>query len=202
MSRRTATRVGRRVGCGAVMVEVLATNCFRTMELITILSRCHRFQGFVYHHARFSPDRKSIEVAVRPRKGSAALCSRCHQPAPGYDQLAERRFEFIAALGLVCLPAVHHAARRLPALWRRRRRRGSVGRRQTQPDQSLHAVSGPLGRAVFHGRKPPGPFTLPGIRFSTRSTSASPACFGWAKSEPSKASRDSSRPWARKSSPR
>jgi transposase len=36
---------------------------------------------------------------VRPRKGSAAVCSRCHQPAPGYDQLAERRFEFIPLWG-------------------------------------------------------------------------------------------------------
>jgi len=33
-------------------------------------------------------------VAVRPRKGSAAICSRCHLPAPDYDQLGERRFEF------------------------------------------------------------------------------------------------------------
>jgi hypothetical protein len=32
------------------------------MELITILNRCHRFRGFVYQHARFSPDNKSIEV--------------------------------------------------------------------------------------------------------------------------------------------
>ena len=32
---------------------------------------------------------------MRPRKGSAAICSRCHPTAPGYDQLAERRFEFI-----------------------------------------------------------------------------------------------------------
>jgi transposase len=69
------------------------------MELITILNRCHRLQGFVYQHARFSPDKKCIEVAVRARKGSAALCSRCHQPAPGYDQLAERRFEFIPLWG-------------------------------------------------------------------------------------------------------
>ena len=44
---------------------------------------------------RFSADKKSIEVAVRPRQGSAAVCSRCHQPAPGYDRLGERRFEFI-----------------------------------------------------------------------------------------------------------
>jgi len=53
------------------------------MELITILNRCHRFRGFVYQHARFSADKKSIEVIVRPRKGSAAICSRCHLPAPG-----------------------------------------------------------------------------------------------------------------------
>ena len=35
------------------------------MELITILNRCHRFRGFVYQHAYFSADKKSIEVAVR-----------------------------------------------------------------------------------------------------------------------------------------
>jgi transposase len=52
------------------------------MELITILNRCHRFRGFVYQHAHFNADKKSIEVAVRPRKGSAAVCSRCHLPAP------------------------------------------------------------------------------------------------------------------------
>src|ERR1043166_2134616 len=69
------------------------------MELITILNRCHRFQGFVYQEARFTPDKKSIEVAVRPRKGSTAVCSRCHLPAPGYDQLPERRFEFIPLWG-------------------------------------------------------------------------------------------------------
>jgi hypothetical protein len=40
------------------------------MELITILNRCHRFRRFVYQHAHFSADKKSIEVAVRPRKGS------------------------------------------------------------------------------------------------------------------------------------
>ena len=59
------------------------------MELTTILNRCHRFRGFVYQHARFIADKKRIEVAVRPRKGSAAVCSRCHLPAPSYEQLAE-----------------------------------------------------------------------------------------------------------------
>ena len=69
------------------------------MELTTILNRCHRFRGFVYERARFSTDKKSIEVVLRPRKGSAAVCSRCHLPAPGYDQLAEPRYEFIPLWG-------------------------------------------------------------------------------------------------------
>jgi hypothetical protein len=59
------------------------------------LNRCHHFRGFVYQHACFGPDHKSIEIAVRPRKGPVAVCSRCHHPAPGYDQLPERRYEFI-----------------------------------------------------------------------------------------------------------
>jgi hypothetical protein len=71
------------------MVEVSPTASVRAMELITILNRCHRFRGFVYQQAHFSADKKSIEVAVRPRKGSVAICSRCHLPAPGYDQLGD-----------------------------------------------------------------------------------------------------------------
>ena len=71
------------------------------LQLITILNRCHRFPGFVYQHARFSSDYKSIEIGVRPRLRSKAICSRCHQPAPGYDQLAERRFEFIPFWGFL-----------------------------------------------------------------------------------------------------
>ena len=36
---------------------------------------------------------------MRPRQGTPAICSRCHQPAPGYDRLPERRFEFIPLWG-------------------------------------------------------------------------------------------------------
>jgi transposase len=71
------------------------------MELITVINRCHRFRGFVYRQARFSSDGKTIEVSVRPRKGSAAICSRCHRAAAGYDQLPERRFEFIPFWGFL-----------------------------------------------------------------------------------------------------
>lgn len=38
---------------------------------------------------------------MRPRKGSAAVCSRCHCAAAGYDQLPERRFEFIPFWGFL-----------------------------------------------------------------------------------------------------
>src|SRR5213595_337479 len=87
------------------------------MELITILNRCHRFRGFVYQHAHFSADKKSIEVAVRPRKGSTAVCSRCHLPAPGYDQLAERRFEFIPLWGFLVFLMYTGSTVAAAALW-------------------------------------------------------------------------------------
>jgi transposase len=89
------------------------------MELITTQNRCHRFRGFVYQHAHFSADKKSIDVAVRPRKGSTALCSRCHMPAPVYDHLAERRFEFIPLWGFFVF--LLYAMRRVDC-----RRRGGV----------------------------------------------------------------------------
>src|SRR5713226_9646403 len=75
-------------GTGAVVrvtVEVFAAELVRAMELITILHHCCHFRGFVYQHARFGLDKKTIEVAVRPREGSAAVCSGCQKPAPGYD---------------------------------------------------------------------------------------------------------------------
>jgi hypothetical protein len=72
------------VVAGRFILVVLAFTGFHFMlQLITILNRCHRFRGFVYQRARFSADHKSGEIAVRPRKGSAAVCSRCHQAAPG-----------------------------------------------------------------------------------------------------------------------
>lgn len=71
------------------------------MDLLTILNRCHHFRGFVYQSARFSSDHKSIEIAVRSRTGSKAVCSGCHQPASGYDHLPERRFEFIPFWGFL-----------------------------------------------------------------------------------------------------
>src|ERR1019366_1058437 len=98
--------VGGWVGGGAdvvarVTLEVFAFEIIRAMELTTILNLCHHHRGFVYYHARFGSDKKSVEVNVRPRAGSAAVCSGCHKPAPGYDHLPERRFEFIPVWGFL-----------------------------------------------------------------------------------------------------
>jgi transposase len=63
------------------------------MQLKTVLNRVHRIKGFVYEQPRFVDDR--IEVKVRPRKGSRAVCSGCGKRGPGYDTLGERRFAFV-----------------------------------------------------------------------------------------------------------
>ena len=63
----------RELHLEAVYGGGFAATRLRAMELITILNRCYRFRGFVYQHAHFSADKKSIEVAVRPRKGSVAI---------------------------------------------------------------------------------------------------------------------------------
>jgi transposase len=82
-------------------VEVFLFTIIRAMELLTILNHCYRHRGFVYRNARFSTDKRNIDVEVHPRVGSAAICSGCHQPAPGYDRLPERRFEFIPFWGIL-----------------------------------------------------------------------------------------------------
>src|ERR1035437_10063428 len=118
------------------MLEGFGFWMIRAMELTTILNHCYPHRGFVYDHARFSPDKKSIEVTVRPRKGAQAVCSGCEKPVPDYDRLPERRFGFIP-------------------FWGPRLRRGgggtSLGRPAETPpfDSSPHAVAGPMGAQAF-----------------------------------------------------
>src|ERR1035437_8315046 len=120
------------------MLEGFGFWMIRAMELTTILNHCYPHRGFVYDHARFSPDKESIEVTVRPRKGAQAVYSGCEKPEPDYDRLPERRFEFIP-------------------FWGPRLRRGggetSVERRQAPFDSSPHAVAGPMGAQALLGKR-------------------------------------------------
>ena len=69
------------------------------MLLTRLLNACHHFPGFVYAAARLCKAANPIEIDVRPRTGSKPCCSGCHKPASGYDQLPQRRFEFIPVWG-------------------------------------------------------------------------------------------------------
>jgi transposase len=73
------------------------------MRIITVLNQCHHFPGFVYGKARLCPQRGAIEIEVRPRRGARPICSACHRPAPGYDHLNVRAFEFVPFWGFLVL---------------------------------------------------------------------------------------------------
>jgi hypothetical protein len=69
------------------------------MQIVTLLNQCYRFPGFVYQPVRCTQDRRSLQVRIRPRTGSPAICSGCHRQAPGYDHLSDRQLEFIPIWG-------------------------------------------------------------------------------------------------------
>jgi transposase len=75
------------------------------MQLKTILNRVQHFKSFVYGKIQWveGEERPAIEVEVLARKNSRPICSGCGRPAPGYDRLPERRFEFVPLWGIaVC----------------------------------------------------------------------------------------------------
>jgi len=72
------------------------------MQLKTILNRVEPCKSFVYGKARWveGASRPALEVPIHPRKNGRPICSGCHQVRPGYDQLPERRFEFVPLWGI------------------------------------------------------------------------------------------------------
>lgn len=68
------------------------------MQLKTILNFVEPYKSFVYEEGRLTADsagKREIEIRIRPRKNSRAICSGCSQRRPGYDRLPERRFEYV-----------------------------------------------------------------------------------------------------------
>ena len=72
------------------------------MQLKTILNRVQNFKSFVYGaiHWVDGAEEPTVEVELRPHKGSRPVCSGCDRKRPGYDTLPERRFEFIPLWGI------------------------------------------------------------------------------------------------------
>ena len=59
--------------------------------------------GFVFQDIRLRSRRgqaERIEITVRGHAGRARRCSRCQQPARGYDQLAEREWRHVPLWGI------------------------------------------------------------------------------------------------------
>ncbi len=67
------------------------------MQLKTILNHVEKYKSFVFEKDSLITDEDGLhlDVQVRPRANSRPICSGCRQPAPGYDKLAERRFQYV-----------------------------------------------------------------------------------------------------------
>ena len=73
------------------------------MLLETILNRLQHHKGFCYKTARLVEEKDGpiVEVEIRPRGRSRAICSGCGEARPGYDRdKAPRRFEFVPLWGM------------------------------------------------------------------------------------------------------
>jgi transposase len=75
------------------------------LKVKTVLNDIQHFPGFVFQDIRLQRYRDGqpchVEIAILPHGGIPAKCSRCLQPAPGYDQLPPRTWLFVPLWGLV-----------------------------------------------------------------------------------------------------
>ena len=72
------------------------------MEVKTLLNCVEKHKGYVYASINWGTynNKKCLEVNVKPRKRSKAVCSGCGERRPGYDTLAQRRFAFVPLWGI------------------------------------------------------------------------------------------------------
>lgn len=72
------------------------------MLIQTILNRIEKQPGFVYERCRLCHEgRSALEITIRPKRGSRPICAGCGKRGPGYDTLAQRRFEFVPLWGIL-----------------------------------------------------------------------------------------------------
>lgn len=73
------------------------------MHLRILANKVYKHKGFVYQSEQWSEDGTAVELLVRPRKGSKAICSRCGRPGPTYDTLKPRSFAMVPIWGLAVM---------------------------------------------------------------------------------------------------
>jgi len=72
------------------------------MQLKTILNRVQKHSSFVYTDITLcGGDSPELEISIRARKGSQAICSGCGRRGGTYDTRPARRFEFIPLWGIL-----------------------------------------------------------------------------------------------------
>jgi transposase len=85
------------------------------LQVKTVLNAVQPFPGFVYQDVRLCRRRGGkpgrIEITVTPHEAVAARCSRCREPAPGYDRLPGRSWLFVPLWGITTF--FLYAARRV-----------------------------------------------------------------------------------------
>lgn len=85
------------------------------LQVKTLLNAIQHFPGFVFQDIRLERQRdgraKQVEVWIEPHEAIPAKCSRCLQPAPGYDRLGQRSWLFPPLWGLKVF--LLYAARRV-----------------------------------------------------------------------------------------
>src|ERR1039457_22213 len=75
------------------------------LQAKTLLNEIQHFVGFVYRDVRRVRNRKGrtqrVEIRLEAHGGIPAKCSQCLKPAPGYDRLPERWWQFVPLWGFV-----------------------------------------------------------------------------------------------------
>ena len=69
------------------------------MQIQTILNRVEKQKGFVYSKASFNK-KGELEIEVRPRSNSRAICSGCGKKGSTYDHSSIRQFQFVPLWGI------------------------------------------------------------------------------------------------------
>ena len=85
------------------------------LQVKTLLNALQHFPGFVFQDIRLHRHRDGrpdcLQITVEPHGGIPAKCSRCLQPAPGYDRLPQRSWLSVPVWGVRVF--VLYAARRV-----------------------------------------------------------------------------------------